>query len=325
MADTLAPMKHPSRVALVAGFAAVYLIWGSTFLAIRFAVATIPAFFMAAARHTTAGIVLYAYARVRGAARPTRREWRNAAIIGALLLAGSNGVVSLAESRVASGPAALIVASVPLWMLLLSAAMARRFPSRPVAAGVALGLFGVALLVLPHGPANERIDPVGSALLVFAALSWSIGSLASRRVALPRSSILSTGMQSLFGGVLLVLMGLVTGEGTALHVASITLRSALSLAYLIAFGSIVGFSAYIWLLRVAAPERVSTYAFVNPIVAVTLGVLVGGETLSIRIGLAATAVLGAVALILRYGASGVPRQRDIPVVPARAAECSCRE
>ena len=319
MTGKIAPMKHPSRAALVAGFAAIYFIWGSTFLAIRFAVATIPAFFMAAARHGTAGVVLYAFARRSGAPRPTARQWRNAAIIGALLLSGSNGVVSLAETRVASGPAALIVASIPLWMLLLSSAMARRWPSRPVAAGVALGLFGVALLVLPHGGAGDRIDPVGSALLLFAALSWSVGSLLSRQIALPRSSILSTGMQCLAGGALLVVMGLVTGEGRALHPAAITLRSVLSLGYLIAFGSIVAFSAYVWLLQVVPPERVSTYAFVNPIVAVVVGVAAAGEVLTLRIALAALAVVGAVALILLFGSPRRARAALAEAAPRRTA------
>ncbi len=295
-------MKHPTRAEVVAGFAAVYILWGSTYLAIRFAVETIPPFLMAGTRHLAAGAILFLYALRKGAPRPTARHWKSAALVGTLLLLGGNGLVSWAERRVASGPAALIVASVPLWMVVLSAAGERRRAAGPVLAGLALGLGGIALLVLPAASGSAAgVDPVGAGVLLLAALSWSVGSLASRRLPLPSSTLLATGMEALAGGAVLWIVGLAGGEGAALHLSAITARSGLSLAYLVVFGSIFGFSAYVWLLKVSTPERVSTYAFVNPIVAVALGVALGGETLTLRTAVAAAVIVGAVGLILRYG------------------------
>jgi drug/metabolite transporter (DMT)-like permease len=307
-------MKHPSRVEVLAGFAAVYILWGSTYLAIKFAVQTIPPFLMAGTRHLAAGAILYLYARRKGAPRPSVAHWKSAALIGALLLLGGNGLVSWAEQRVPSGPAALIIASVPLWMVVLSAAGERRRPATPVLAGLALGLGGIALLVLPaHGGPHSGIDPVGAGALLLAALSWSVGSLWSRRVSLPSSTLLATGMEALAGGAVLWLVGLAAGEGAGLHFSAITVRSAVSLAYLMVFGSVIGFSAYVWLLKVASPERVSTYAFVNPIVAVALGLAFGGEALTLRIAIAAAVIVGAVGLILRFGKARSPSIAADPV------------
>ncbi|MGH9443546.1 MAG: EamA family transporter [Thermoanaerobaculia bacterium] len=294
-------MKHPSRGALVLGFSAVYLIWGSTYLAIKFAVVTIPPFLMAGTRQLAAGAILYLLARRRGGQPPTGREWKAAAPIGALLLLGGNGLVSWAEMRVASGPAALIVASVPLWMVALSAIGARKRPPLPVIAGLALGLGGIALLVLPASGDAHPIDRLGAGALLLAALCWSVGSLASRRAPLPKSTLLATAMEAIAGGAALWIAGLAAGEGADLHLSAITARSAISLVYLTLFGSVVGFSAYVWLLKVTTPERVSTYAFVNPFVAVSLGVALGGEALTLRMASAAALIVGAVALILRFG------------------------
>lgn len=310
-------MKHPSRSAVVAAFAAVYFVWGSTYLAIRFAVATIPPFLMAGTRHLAAGAILYAFARRKGAPRPTARHWKAAAAIGALLLLGGNGLVSWAETRMASGPAALIVASVPLWMVALSAAGERRRPAFPVFAGLVLGLGGIAILVLPHR-SGDAVPLVPAGALVVAALSWSIGSLWSRRAPLPKETLLATAMEALAGGAALWIAGLAGGEGSALHLRALSARSLGALGYLIVFGSVVGFSAYVWLLKVVAPDRVSTYAFVNPIVAVILGIVLGGEVLTLRVALAALAVVGAVSLILLYGSSRrAPAEREAP--PRRTA------
>jgi drug/metabolite transporter (DMT)-like permease len=299
-------MKHPSRMQLVAGFAAIYVLWGSTYLGIRFAVETIPPFLMAGTRHLVAGAILYAFARRRGAAPPSLRNWKAAAGIGALLLLGGNGLVSWAEQRVASGPAALIVASVPIWMVLLSAAQEHRRPPAAVLGGLALALAGIALLVLPNG-GGRAVELLPAGALLIAALSWSVGSLWSRRAPLPKSTLLATAMEALAGGAALWIAGLAGGEGASLHVSAITARSALALAYLIVAGSILGFSAYVWLLTVSTPDRVSTYAFVNPIVAVTLGVLLAGERLTPRIALASAVIVGAVALILRFGSRRAPK------------------
>ena len=298
-------MKHPSRAQIIAGFAAIYVLWGSTYLAIRFAVQTIPPFLMAGTRHLAAGAILYLYARRKGAPKPSAAHWKAAALIGALLLLGGNGLVSWAEKRVASGPAALIVASVPLWMVALSAFGERRRPAFPVLAGLGLGLAGIALLVLPSGTGSgPGIAPAGAAALLVAALCWSLGSLWSRRVSLPSSTLLATGMEALAGGAALWIAGLAGGE--RVQASAITLRSMVSLGYLIVAGSVIGFSAYVWLLKVASPERVSTYAFVNPIVAVALGLAFGGESLTLRIALSAAVIVGAVALILRFGKSRAP-------------------
>jgi drug/metabolite transporter (DMT)-like permease len=313
----IAAMKHPSRAAVAAAFAAVYLIWGSTYLAIRFAVATVPPFLMAGTRHLAAGAILYAWARLRGAPRPTARNWKAAAGIGALLLLGGNGLVSWAETRIDSGPAALIVASVPLWMVVLSAAAAKRRPRAAVIAGLATGLGGIALLVLPHR-SGDAVPLFPAAALVVAALSWSVGSLASRRASLPKETLLATAMEAIAGGAALWIAGLAFGEGAALDPRAITAKSVAALAYLVLFGSVVGFSAYVWLLKVAAPERVSTYAFVNPIVAVVLGIALGGEAMTLRIALAGAAVVCAVSLILVVGRSRDPRASEAPLLPAAA-------
>jgi drug/metabolite transporter (DMT)-like permease len=310
-------MKQPSRAQLVAGFAAIYVLWGSTYLGIRFAVETIPPFLMAGTRHLVAGAILYVFARHRGAAPPTLRNWKAAAGIGALLLLGGNGLVSWAEQRVASGPAALIVASVPIWMVLLSAAQERRRPPVAVLGGLALALAGIALLVLPTG-GGRAVELVPAGALLLAALSWSVGSLWSRRAPLPKATLLATAMEALAGGAALWIAGLAGGEGASLHLSAITARSALALAYLIVAGSILGFSAYVWLLTVSTPDRVSTYAFVNPIVAVTFGVLLAGEKLTPRIALASAVIVGAVALILRFGET-TPARGQRPI--ALPSEC----
>ncbi len=298
----------PSRAKLITGFAAVYLLWGSTYLAIRFAVETLPPFLMAGTRHLTAGLLLHVWSRGRGAPRPERCHWASAAAIGALLLLGGNGLVSWAEQRVPSGLAALIVASVPLWMLMLEAIQKRTRPKLLVVAGLFLGLSGLAVLVTPgRFVGNGSVDPVGAAALLFAALSWATGSLYSRTAKLPASTPMATSMEMMVGGGILWTVGLLAGEGSRLDLAAVTMRSLLSLGYLIVFGSLLGFSAYIWLLRVSTPARVSTYAYVNPVVAVLLGWGFAGEPLTLRIALAAAVIVGAVALIIGYSAERAGR------------------
>jgi drug/metabolite transporter (DMT)-like permease len=296
---------------VVLAFAAVYLLWGSTYLAIRFGVETIPPFVMAGTRHLVAGLLLYGWLRARGAARPEPRHWASAFLIGGLMLLGGNGLVTWAEQRVPSGLAALIVASVPIWMAVLAGVEKRRAPSGFVVAGLALGLAGIALLISPGSLGGERVEPLGAAALLLAALSWSVGSLASRRVPLPSSTLKAVAMEMIGGGILLWATGLSFGEGFRLHLSAISAKSALSLGYLVVFGSLLGFSAYVWLLRVTTPARVSTYAYVNPIVAVLLGTLFGGEPLTLRIGLAAAGILAAVALIIRHGAESKSARQPV--------------
>ena len=268
---------------------------------------------MAGTRHLTAGLLLFAWLRATGVSLPERRHWKSAAIVGGLLLLGGNGLVSWAEQRVPSGLASLIVASVPIWMALVQGIQRRRRPrARRWSAGLLLGLGGLVLLVLPgRFGGGEHVDPIGAAALLLAALSWVVGSLYSRKAVLPKSTLLAISMEMIAGGVLLWIAGLALGEGGRIHAEQISMRAVLSLGYLVVFGSLIGFSAYIWLLKVTTPARVTTYAYVNPVVAVLLGWAFAGEALTLRIGLATAAIVGAVALIIRFGGEAKPE-------PARA-------
>lgn len=291
----------PSRGALVAAFASVYVIWGSTYLAIRFAVADMPPFLMAGARWLFAGIGLLAWRLAATRERPTWREWRGAGIVGLLLVVGGNGLVSFAEIVVPSSLAALLVAIVPMWVALFGWGLTGRAPGWRVALGVAFGVAGVALLV---GPAALDALRGGSTLLVGigivlgATLAWSAGSLYSRRAPLPKDALLGAAMEMVVGGVALALLGLATGEAPRVDLAAVTWRGWASLAFLALFGSIVAYSAYVWLLKVARPELVATYAFVNPVVAVMLGVALAGETFTPLTGAAAALIVVAVALVV---------------------------
>ena len=295
------PPDPPSLLKLAGAFAAVYLIWGSTYLAIRFAVETIPPFLMAGSRFVFAGLVLYAYARGTGAERPVPAHWKSAAIVGGLLLLGGNGGVVWAEQYVSSGGTALLVATVPIWMVVLN--WLRRGGVRPTpgtVAGLAIGMFGIAILVNPTDVvAGEGVDPVGAIVLVGAALSWALGSIYSRHTPLPASPLLATAMEMLCGGALQLVAGAVAGDVTRFDASIVTSKSLLSVAYLIVFGSLIGFSAYIWLLRVTTPAKAATYAYVNPVVAVLLGWLLADEGLEPRTLLAAGVIVAAVVLITR--------------------------
>ncbi|NOY22939.1 MAG: drug/metabolite exporter YedA [Acidobacteria bacterium] len=287
---------------LVIAFGLVYLIWGSTYLAIRFAVETLPPFLMAGIRFLVAGTLLYGWMRIRGAKRPTFRHWKSTAIVGGLLLLGGNGGVVWAEQIVPSGITALMIATVPLWMVLLYwMSPGGKRPSLQVWIGVVIGFFGIVLLVNPFASVNSfRVDPVGAAVLCFATISWSIGSIYSRNAPMPPESLLATAMEMLTGGFLLTLAGTVSGEWNHLNLAAASFRSLVSVAYLIVFGSLVAFSAYTWLLKHTTPARVSTYAYVNPVIAVFLGWALAGETVNSRIGVAATVIIFAVVLITTY-------------------------
>ena len=297
-------LRSASRGRLLLAFAAVYLVWGSTYLAIRVGIETIPPLLMAGARFLVSGALLYGFARLRGSARPTRLSWRGSAIVGALLLLGGNGGVVLGERTVPSGVAALLVATVPVSMVVLDwlwHGAAR--PGPRTIAGLLLGLAGIGLLVGPGSFGGGGIDPTGAAILLVGSLSWAVGSIYSRQAGLPRDAMLATGMEMLCGGSLLLLAGALHGELGALHPRAISGASALGLLYLVSFGSLVGFTAYIWLLEHAPAARVSTYAYVNPVVAVVLGWAVLGEALTLRMYLAAAVIVGAVVLITTAGSA----------------------
>lgn len=315
----------PARWAVLGAFAAVYLIWGSTYLAIRISIETLPPFLMAGVRFVVAGTVLYAWLRLRGARAPERRHWTAATISGGLMLLGGNGGVVWAEQYVPSGLAALIVATVPLWMVLMDwLRPGGERPSRPIFLGLLVGLAGVAVLVGPEESAAEGVVPWLPALaLLGASASWSAGSLYARRSELPSTPLLGTALQMLGGGALLTLVGLLRGEVATVDPAAWSVRSLVALGYLIAFGSLVGFTCYVWLLKVSTPAKAATYAYVNPIVAVVLGWALVDEPLNWRVGLAAGLVVGAVALVTttRAGARREPEEPTVPAPPTEPEPC----
>jgi drug/metabolite transporter (DMT)-like permease len=288
----------PPRWQLVLAFLCIYVVWGSTYLAMRFAVDTIPPFLMGATRFISAGTLLIAWSASRGRAEASGLAWRNAAIVGGLLLFWGNGSVAWAAQRVPSGLMSLLVATVPLWMVLIEGARGRR-PTVPQLLGVAIGLVGVSLLMLPADGswANAPVDPVGAVVLVVGSFAWTAGSLFSRSAQQAPYPPMASGMQMLCGGAMLLVLGLVSGEPDRLSMATVSARSLAAVGYLILFGSLVGFSTYMWLLKKASPSAVGTYAYVNPAVAVLLGVLLAGERVPARGVLAMSVILGGVALV----------------------------
>jgi len=296
------PARHyrdPGRWRVVLAFAAIYVIWGSTYLGIRFAVETIPPFPMAGTRFIMAGSILYALCWVRGARRPSLVHWRSALIVGSLMLLIANGLVTWAEQRIASGTAALLIATEPLWIVLFDWLRTRgKPPIRRVIVGLVMGLLGTFLLI---GPADvvsgHHMDLLGAGAVVVAGASWALGSLCSSEVPLPPSRLQGTAMEMLVGGVLLCLVGLIAGQWGQLDWAAVTTRSWVSLLYLALFGSIIAFSSYIFLMRATTPARVSTYAYVNPVIAVLLGWAIAGESLTLRMMIAAAIIIAGVVLI----------------------------
>ncbi len=313
-----AEVHHPTRT-IVLAFATVYFFWGATFLAIRYGVESIPPLLMQGTRHLVAGTALYAIARARGAEAPTKRHWLGAAMVGGLLLLGGNGILAFAERVLPSGVSALLVATVSLWIAIIE--WLRPGGVRPtlrVAAGLALGFFGVALLVSPRtlfGHASGDSIRIAPALaLIVGSMLWASGSMLSRHVSLPRSALLAAAMYALTGGTLLWIVGLGLGEGAALDIHAITLRSWLSILYLAVFGSFLGLSAYAFLLHNVAPSRVATYAYVNPIVAVFLGWAVAGERITTQILVAAAVIIVSVVLVIT--APRAPVATDVGSQPA---------
>jgi drug/metabolite transporter (DMT)-like permease len=309
------PIAQPPREVppwrVYAAFAAVYLCWGSTYLAMRYAIETLPPFVMAGLRFSIAGALLYGWARLRGAPRPALAQWKPAAVVGVLMPLIGNGSVVWAVQQVPSSLAALLIASTPLWMVLLDwAGPGGDRPAPRVLLGVAAGMVGVMTLVGPGGRSGSHpIAPLGALVLLMASLSWAIGSLYARRVRWPASPLIGTGMQLLAGGFFLLATGLVAGEGPRLHPSGISASSILALVYLVVAGSLLGYTSYVWLLRVASPASVSTYAYVNPVVAVALGWALAGEVPTPRTLVAATIIVASVALITTAPSQGKKRKR----------------
>lgn len=298
-----------------AAFAAVYVIWGSTYLAIRYAVEDMPPFLMASARWIVAGVILYAWRRAAGDPRPTLKNWRAASIVGVALILGGNGLVSWAEIWVPSSLAALIIAGVPLWFALFVWYRDGVPPTPRIWTGIALGILGVAVL---FGPAvREGLDGstaflFGIVAILVACISWAAGSVYSKKAPLPKSALQAASMQMIAGSVALALVGLGRGEASAVDVAAVSLKAWLSWGFLVVFGSIVAFSAYVWLLQVVRTELVATYAFVNPIVAVILGVAFAGEAFGLGTLVASALIVVGVALVV----TGGRKQPAAPPPPA---------
>ena len=293
--------SSPSTTRLVLAFAAIYLIWGSTFLGIRYAVETIPPLLMMGARHLVAGCLLYLWVRLRGAPAPVSKHWVSAGVAGAVLFLGGHGTLAWAEQRVPSGLAALLSATLPLWVVLLARVKGRdRHLGWRAGVGLILGFAGVALLIGPdafHSSSGMSLLGVGAVL--FGAFTWGVGTIYTQDAKLPPSSILSAAMQMLTGGLSLFCVGLLAGEAGRLHLSTVSAKSALSLLYLIIFGSIIAFTAFTWLNRASSPTRVSTYAYVNPVVAVLLGWAMADEVIGVRILVATAVILASVALVNR--------------------------
>ena len=280
-------------------FAAVYILWGSTYFFIRIGIETMPPLVLAGTRHLAIGLVFYPLFRRLTGEKPTLAQWRTTTIAGLLLLLCGNGAVSWAETRVPSGIAALLVASVSLWMVIVDWLRPGGLrPTPRVLAGFFLGFAGIALLVGPANLGGARVSPLGAITLLLGSLAWATGSIYSRHHPLPHSPMLGVAMQSLAGGAGLWLVALFTGEARAFHPASVSSRSWLAILYLIIFGSALGFSAYVYILKHSTASRVATYAFVNPVVALFLGWGFGGEPISVRTLLATGTILAAVLLVI---------------------------
>lgn len=295
-------MRNPAPWKFFLAMAVVYVVWGSTYLGIRIAVETVPPFMMAGLRQTTAGVLMYAWLRYRGATKPERIHWRSAAIIGGLMLLVGNGGVAWAERVVPSGLTALLIATMPVWMVLLEwlwHGAAR--PGGRMVVGLVLGFAGAGLLVAPGQFAGgSHIDPVGGLVLFVATGAWAIGTMYSRRAKLPASALLGAAMEMAAGGAMLLVASTLFGEWHGFAWSTVSTRSWVALVYLTVFGSMLAYTAYMWLMQVSTPARVSTNAFVNPIVAVVLGWWLANEPVTPRIVIAAVIIVVAVVLIILH-------------------------
>jgi drug/metabolite transporter (DMT)-like permease len=291
----------PSRLSILAAYGAIYFIWGSTYLGIRFTLETLPPFLSGGIRFLSAGLVLFAWAWFRGTERPTLSGWKNATKLAAIMILMGYGGVMWAEQVVPSGIAALIISVEPLWFFVFDWLVFRSArPHLKEWAGLALGFAGTLYLAFGHGGASFEAVPgyrIGTLVIFCSTVAWVFGSLASRKTHIAESSLLGTGMEMLMGGLLLVIAGFALGDGARFIPSQVSLKSWLALAYLSVFGSIIAFTAFVWLLKVEPASRVATHAFVNPVVAVFLGWTLGGEQITSRMLVAAGVVIASVMLI----------------------------
>jgi drug/metabolite transporter (DMT)-like permease len=307
---------RPSRWKILLAFAIIYLVWGSTFLAIRIGVREVPPFLLAGMRFFIAGIVLYAWMRVKGTPSPTRRQWAAISFLAVLIFVFDYGLIFWAEKRVASGVTAVMMATIPVFMAIAEICFLRtqKLTIR-LALALMVGLGGVLVLVGPLSGASEKaIDTSGAIALIVAAISWSAATILTRKFSLPESKVMSSGAQMLVGGVLLILTAAGLREFNGFDIRAVTPGAWFALLYLIVAGSIVAFTAYVWLIHHESPTKVGTYAYVNPVIAVLLGYALAGESLSARTMMGTALILISVIVI-----TTTPKKK-LDVVLEREAE-----
>ena len=304
----MTPTPAASRTRLLLAFAAIYLIWGSTYLAIRVAVETMPPFTLAGVRFVVAGMLLYAWLAYRGRARTTARQWRDNAVIGALLLVGGNAVVTWAEVKIPSGITTLLISINPLLMVLFEWISPKgNRPTWMTFTGLALG-FGGLMLLVGSGAGNAPLDRWSFAGIMFACVCWSFGSIYSRHVRNPADPMMAATLQMLLGGIMMIFVGQWRGETNGFHLQDLSARSIVAWAYLVVAGSLIAFPAYLYLLKHSTPARASTYAYVNPVVAVFLGWLILGEPVNGRTFVAAAVIVAAVVIITTQKAKAATKK-----------------
>ena len=314
--------SRPNRWKILLAFAIIYLVWGSTFLAIRVGVREVPSFLLAGMRFFLAGIVLYAWMRAKGTPSPTRREWSGTLILAVLIFVFDYGFLFWAEKRVPSGIAAVMMAIIPVFMALAEILFLRTYKlTVRLAFALILGVCGVLVLVSrSKGLGEGAIDTYGAIALVVSAISWSTAAILTRKLSLPESKVMSSGSQMLAGGILLTVAAAILGEFRGFHVSAVSTGAWLALIYLIVAGSIVAFTAYVWLIHYESPTKVGTYAYVNPVVAVLLGYFLGGEQLGPRIIMGTVLVLLSVAVITTTPKKKKEKEQQSLVKPAGLAE-----
>jgi drug/metabolite transporter (DMT)-like permease len=317
--------KTPTKAALITGFVTIYILWGSTYLGIRVAVETLPPFLMASGRFLVAGVLVAGWIACTRGLKATRRQWIDNSLIGGLLLLGGNGMVSWSEQKIPSGVATLIVSLGPLFIVLLdwlvfAVSRDKSRGTRPTAAtfiGVGLGIIGLAVLVGPSlGEGSTQLDPWRVGGLVLACFSWSAGSIYTRYARTPAEPFTAAAIQMLTGSVWLFLVSVLMGEPVHFNFDAVSSRSLFAWSYLIVAGSLIGFTTFVWLMKHSTPARVSTYAYVNPIVAVFLGWMLAHETVGPRMFFAAVIIVAGVAIIT---AAKSKKPAALPAEPAIAS------
>ncbi len=292
------------RVRLLVAFFLIYFIWGSTYLAIRYAIETVPPFLMAGVRFLIAGMLMYGFLRMRGAASPSLQQWRQLSVVGVFMFLCGNGFVVWAEQYITSGLAALLVSLLPLWLMLFDWLWAQGpKPTRLALCGIALGVAGTVLLLDPASIAGSDIHLPGALMVLLASVGWAFGSIYSKKFRHPPSIFMSAACQMIGGGVALLLTAVLLGETEGFDWRAVSAVSLGGFFYLMVFGSMIAISAYVWLLQNASASSISTYAFVNPAVAIFLGWLIGGEAITSHILLGAGVILAGVVLVIRASAT----------------------